>query len=298
MKPSLARTARSAALTLPLTMALSGCLFTTRKLPVPKAPTVTQTATAQELAAGLNQRWEKMDTLRADVQIQFTQIHTQAGVAKDYTSFPGIVLLRKPKMLRVLGQVPVVHTRMFDMVSTGQDFTLYVPSKSLAYKGPNQLTHKSPNSVENIRPGFFLDSLVVRGLETDDEYMVTADTDTVEDPKRKKLYVVPEYIFSVMRRKAGTQELRPMRVIHFHREDLLPYQQDLYDEQGTLETQVTYGRYADYGDNKFPSTVTIKRPQDGFQAVLTVERVTENVPLKDDQFQIQLPPDTNVQNLQ
>ena len=182
MKPSLARTARSAALTLPLTMALSGCLFTTRKLPVPKAPTVTQTATAQELAAGLNQRWEKMDTLRADVQIQFTQIHTQAGVAKDYTSFPGIVLLRKPKMLRVLGQVPVVHTRMFDMVSTGQDFTLYVPSKSLAYKGPNQLTHKSPNSVENIRPGFFLDSLVVRGLETDDEYMVTADTDTVEDP--------------------------------------------------------------------------------------------------------------------
>lgn len=287
-----------AMLALPLMMALSGCLFTTRKLPVPRAPTVTQSATAQELAEGLNQRWAKMDTLRADVQIQFTQIKTQAGVAKDYTSFPGIVLLRKPKMLRVIGFVPVVHTRMFDMVSTGQDFTLFVPSKSLAYKGPNELTHRSANTVENIRPGFFLDSLVVRGLEPGDEYMVTADTDTVEDPKKKHLLIVPEYIFSVMRRKQGTQELRPMRVIHFHREDLLPYQQDLYDEQGTLETQVTYGRYADYGLNKFPSTVTIKRPQEGFQAVLTVQRVTENGSLKDDQFQIQLPPDTKVQNLQ
>ena len=254
------RAARVAALALPL--ALSGCLFTTRKLPVPKAPTVTKTATAQQLAAGLNDRWQTMESLRADVQIQFTQIKSQQGEAKDYTSFPGIVLLRKPKMLRVMGFVPVVHTRMFDMVSTGQDFTLYVPSKSLAYKGPNELTHKSPNTVENIRPGFFLDSLFVRGLEPQDEYMVTADTNTVEDVKKKHLLIVPEYIFSVMRRKAGTQELRPMRVIHFHREDLLPYQQDLYDEQGNLETQVTYGRYADFGPNKFPSTVTIKRPQE------------------------------------
>lgn len=290
-------TKRAAAAVLALPLALSGCLFTTRKLPMPKAPTVTQTATAQELAAGLNDRWEKLESLRADVQIQFTQIKTQQGEAKDYTSFPGIVLLRKAKMLRVVGFVPVVHTRMFDMASNGQDFTLFVPPKSMAYKGPNELTHRSPNTLENIRPGFFLDSLFVRGLDPEDEYMVTADTNTVEDPKKKHLLIVPEYIFSVMRRKAGTQELRPMRVIHFHREDLLPYQQDLYDEQGNLETQVTYGRYADFGVNKFPSEVTIKRPQEGFQAVLTVQRVTENLALKDDQFQIQLPADTKVQTL-
>jgi outer membrane lipoprotein-sorting protein len=60
---------------------------------------------------------------------------------------------------------------------------------------------------------------------------------------------------------------------------------------------VIYGRYADFGGSKFPSTVTIKRPKDEFQIVMTVEKVKENVDLKDDQFQIQIPEHTKIQNL-
>ena len=37
-----------------------------------------------------------------------------------------------------------------------------------------------------------------------------------------------------------------MRVVTFHRDDLLPYQQDLYDSEGNLETEVFYGRYVDF----------------------------------------------------
>src|SRR6202012_1818166 len=114
-------------------------------------------------------------------------------------------------------------------------------------------------------------------LAPDDEYMVTADTDTIEDAKKKHLLLIPEYILSVMQRKPGSQELKPIRVIHFHRDDLLPYQQDLYDEQGNLETEVTYGSYVDFGGSKYPKTVTIKRPLEEFQIVLTVEAVKENL---------------------
>ncbi|HWE84055.1 MAG TPA: hypothetical protein VG267_03875 [Terracidiphilus sp.] len=277
---------------------LAGCRFTTRKLPMPIQPATVQTVPPGQLVDRMNQRWEALKSLRADVQIQFTQMKTQEGVAKDYTSFPAIILLRKPGDLRVVGFVPVVRTRMFDMVSNGADFTLYLPTRDLAYEGPNSLTHKSPNTIENVRPGFFVDSLVVRGMAEQDEYMVTADTDTVEDPKRKHLLLIPEYILSIMQRKANSQELEPIRVVHFHRDDLMPYQQDLYDDQGNLETEVTYGRYVEYGINLFPSTVTIKRPLEGFQAVLTVQRVSENVDLKNDQFQLQIPEDTKVEHLQ
>ena len=65
-----------------------------------------------------------------------------------------------------------------------------------------------------MRPGFFLDALVVRGLEPDDLYTVTADTATVEDTARKHFYPVPEYILSIMRRKPGSQQLTPVRVVH------------------------------------------------------------------------------------
>ena len=293
-----ARTAGTAVLMLAL-IPLSGCLFTTRKLPVPKAPTITQTVTPAELVKQLNQRWESLTSLYAKVEVQATTTKAKEGVEKDFPTFPAIILMRKPDMLRVYGRYPVIGSPMFNMVSDGKTFTLFVnPPKNVAFQGPVTLTHRSPNLIENMRPGFFLDALVVRGLAPDDEYMVTADTTTIEDVKKKHLLVFPEYILTVMRRKPGSQELKPIRVIRFHRDDLLPYSQDLYDEQGNLETQVTYGTYADFGGSQYPSSVTVKRPLEEFQFVMTVDTVKENLELKDDQFKIEIPPDVKIQILQ
>ena len=277
---------------------LSGCLFTTRKLPVPKAPTITRTVTPAELVKQLNQRWDSLNSLYAKVEVQPSTMKAKEGVEKDYPTFPAIILMRKPDMLRVYGRYPVIGSPAFNMVSDGKTFTLFVNHTNTVYKGPVTLTHRSTNLVENMRPGFFLDALVVRGLAPDDEYMVTADTTTIEDVKKKHLLIFPEYVLTVMRRKPGSQELKPIRVIRFHRDDLLPYSQDLYDEQGNLETQVIYGTYADFGGSKYPSTVTIKRPIEEFQIILTVDTVKENLEIKDDQFQIEIPPDAKIQILQ
>jgi len=289
--------AAAAALLLPLT--LSGCfiLSTTRRLPVPKAPSVVETVAPDMLVAQLNQRWAALDTIVATVEIQASVLKTKEGLAKDYTTFRGHILMRKPEMLRVYGQVPVIGTRMFDLVSDGKKFTLWIPSRNKAVKGSNTLRKKSASQIENMRPGFFLDALLVRGLEPDDLYAVTADTVTVEDPERKHFYSVPEYILSIMRRKPGSQELTPVRIVTFHRDDLLPYRQDLYDKDGNLETQVFYSEYADFGTSRYPSTVTIRRPLEEFQIVLTVEKVTENMELKDDQFQFDIPKETVIQLL-
>jgi outer membrane lipoprotein-sorting protein len=282
---------------LPLLM-LSGCRFTTRALPVPKAPSVVQTATADDLVKQLNQRWDALSSMYATVEIQASTLKSKEGVEKDYTTFPGIIMMRKPEMLRVYGRVPVIGTRMFDMVSDGKTFTLYIPSRSIAYKGPNTLNKLSTNTVENMRPGFFFDAMVVRGLSPDDFYSVTADTETVEDTAKKHLYTEPEYVLSITRHNPGSRSDTPVRVITFHRDDLLPYQQDLYDSNGNLETEVYYSNYANFGGGKYPMTVTIKRPLEEFQLILTVDKVVDNMPLTDDQFQIKLPDDTKIQNLE
>ena len=287
----------SAALLLPVVL-LSGCLFTTRRLPVPKAPTMTQTVSATELVNQVNRRWAALESLNATVDMQASVLKTREGVARDFTSFRGHILMRKPELLRVLGQVPVLGTRMFDLASDGKDFVLLIPSRSKAVKGANELRKKSANRVENLRPGFFFDAMMVRGLEPDDLYSVVSDTETLEDAARKHLFSVPEYILSISRRKPGTQQLTPVRVITFHRDDLLPYQQDLYDADGNLETEVIYSRYADYGSGMYPSVVTIKRPLEEYQLILTVESVKENMTLTDDQFQIKIPDGTQIQNLE
>jgi len=204
-------------------------------------------------------------------------------------------------MLRVYGRVPVIGTRAFDMVSNGKDFTLWIPSKNLAFKGANTVSKKSANPLENLRPGFFLDAIIVQGLEPDDLYSVVADSETVEDAARKHLFTVPEYILSISRHKLASNQLRPVRVITFHREDLLPYQQDLYDAEGNLETQVTYSAYQDFGGSKYPSRVVIKRPLEDIQVVLTVDKVVENPknpPLTGDEFVLKLTEGTQIQRLE
>ncbi|MFP5208865.1 MAG: hypothetical protein ACLGRW_06215 [Acidobacteriota bacterium] len=292
---------------------LSGCflVFTRRKLPVPKTPTVVQTVTPDELVERLNQRWDGLQTLSAKVQIAATVLKSSEGLAKDYTTFRAMILIRKPEDLGVFGQMPVVHTWMFYLVSNGQNFTAYIPSKSKAYRGSDSSTKNIPpeegpvssaksvvDQLLSLRPGMFFNAMVVRGLSPEDYYSVTADTETMEDPSKKHLYSMPEYILSITHHVPGSRRDIPVRVITFNRDDLLPHQQDIYDENGNVQTQVTYTDYQDFGSVKFPAIITMKRPMEGLQLVLSVESVKENIKLSDDQFEVKLPPDTRIQNLE
>jgi hypothetical protein len=296
----LRRLARCAAAALALpTLALSGCsLFpTTRKLPVPKAPTVTQTVAPEILVEQINKRWQHMNALTATLEIQATQLKSKEGVAKDFPSCRGFILMRKPEMLRVVAQY--FGVRVFELSSDGNRFMLSIPQKSKAIEGANKLEKRSANQLENLRPDFFFDAMMVRGLDPDDYYSVIADTETIEDAQKKHLYAVPEYVLSITRHNQGSHNDMPLRVVTFHRDDLLPYQQDLYDAKGNLETEVFYAKYKDFGGSQYPSVVTIKRPIEGIQLVMTVERVVENPdpPLTDGQFQIKLAEGTKVQHL-
>jgi hypothetical protein len=89
-----------------------------------------------------------------------------------------------------------------------------------------------------------------------------------------------------------------VRVVRFHREDLLPYEQDLYDDQGALETQVIYGSYLDFDGVQYPASITLRRPQDEYQLIMTMESVTANPQLKDEQFQVTIPKGTPIQAME
>jgi hypothetical protein len=268
----------------PMLGMVTGCsLFPQiRKLPVPKPPAITKNATPEELVNALNKRWAALDTLTATVDIQASVFKSKEGLAKDYPTMRGNILMRKPAMLRVLGRLEGLLA--FDMASDGEQFTLSIPAKKRVIKGLNKHKSHSVNALENLRPDFFLDSLLVRGLETEDEYMVVEDSKTIEDPERKHLFAIPEYKLTIMQHAGSGHKLLPLRVVYFHREDLLPYQQDIYDSDGVLETQVFYANYQDFDGNRFPSSIVIKRPVDDIQIVMGVDDVHENLTLKDDQF--------------
>jgi outer membrane lipoprotein-sorting protein len=287
------RSGCAAALTLPLLLAGCSLFPTTRHLPVPRTATV-QSATPKELVNQINQRWDGLNAMTAKVEIQATEFKTAEGVEKDEPTISGYIVMRKPNQLRVVGRDFGVG--VFDMASDGSHFTLLIPHDNMAFEGANTVEEKSPNPLLNLRPDFFLDAIAVRGLDAGNEYMVAGDSETIEDPSRKHLYIEQEYTLSVMQPKEGPEKL-PLRVITFHRDDMLPYDQDVYDSEGNLESQIRYSNYVEFGTVKYPSKITIKRPQEGIQLVLTVDNVQENVPVTDDQFQVKIPEGTTIKHL-
>jgi outer membrane lipoprotein-sorting protein len=280
------------AISLPLLFSMTGCLSlltSKRKLPIPVAPSTVQTVTAEQLVEQLNAAYEKFESLTATVDIQASRLKAKEGTATDYPTFRANILIRKPEMVRVLGRLPIVQTQMFDLASDGKNFTLVIPHFSKVYQGLNASKGSSPNWYENLRPAPFYGAMVVKGLAPDELYSVISETVTTEAPDKKRLIASPEYLLNVVRRKPDSMQLYPVRVIRFHREDLLPYQQDLYDDQGTLQTQVVYGAYKDFAGVKYPGTMTLRDPQNGYQLIMTVERVTLNPPLTDDMFHTKVP---------
>jgi hypothetical protein len=277
---------------------LSGCSFVVpskRRLPVPKAPAIVQPVTPEQLVARLNQRWDSLQALTATVEIYATEFKTEQGVAKNYPSARASIVIAKPEMLRVRGTY--FGVMIFDLASSGNDFTMEIPSKNLAIKGSNASRGTSKNTWENLRPPFFFNAMVVRGVEPSEHYFVTSDTETVEDSTKKHLYLVPEYILNVNRVNPDSQSETPVRVVTFHRDDLLPYNQDIYNSHGELETQVTYDDYRSFDSIQYPTTVTIVSPLNGFKLVLMVESVHENMKLPRDEFELQLPSGMKIQQL-
>ncbi len=271
---------------------LSGCLSlltSKRKLPVPVAPPVIQTVTADQLVERLNQRWDAFQSMTASVDIVASRLKEQQGEATDYPSFRANILLRKPEMLRILGKAPLVQTVMFDLGSNGEQFRLSVPPKGKAYIGNSREKGTSKHWYENLRPGFLFRAFVVRGITSDEFYTVIAETLTEEDAAKRHLLARPEYVLSVMRRGSRQHGLIPLRVVRIDRVTLLPTEQDLYDDQGNLQTQVIYGPYQDFDGTEYPSTLLLKRPEEDYQLTVTVERVTVNPPLTDEQFHVNFP---------
>jgi hypothetical protein len=277
---------------------LSGCVHT-KIVKQAKMPSVVLTATAEELVQDVNKECQEIKSLSATVEFLATEGGPRKGKEKTYTSFSGYILLRQPEAVRVIGLVPVVHSRAFDMASDGNDFKLliYYPHDHVI-EGSNTVTKESPNPLENLRPKIFFDSLLINCIRPDDLVTLTTDMETKVDPKTKQLTLDPQYDLTVVRRKPNSQELLPLRVIHFTRTNLQTVQEDIYDQKGSIQTTAIYGPLQRFGPQMFPGTITIKRPLEEFQIVVTIQKLTVNLSLTDDQFQLQIPEGTPVRKLE
>jgi hypothetical protein len=75
----------------------------------------------------------------------------------------------------------------------------------------------------------------------------------------------------------------------FDRTDLQLHQQHLYDEHGSVVTDVLYDEYREFNGVLFPTRIEIWRPREEYSIKLKVTKLTINGPIMDDQFVLEPP---------
>ncbi len=277
--------------------ALTGCLKHTRIVPRTFPAEIVMSTSLDTLIQEVNTRFDAIQTLKATVEITASTGGSQQGKVIEYPSFSGYIFLRKPEDLRVILLVPVLRNQAMDMVSDGKKWTLWIPPRNRAMEGTGQVTKPSKNGFENLRPAVFFDSLLVRGLEPSEIVSLTTDMRIVPNPKKKnELVEEPDYDLQILSPPQGQTE-HTLRVIHISRVNMLPYQQDIYDDEGKIATQAVYSNYQNFGDVRFPTRIVITRPIDQYSLTVNITKLTLNEKLDNDQFELKIPDTVPIQKM-
>ena len=277
-------------------MPTTACLFRSHRVPKLVRAQNIQSAAPEQLIARIDEDAEKVQTLNATVDIIASVGGATKGKVTEYQEIRGYILARKPAMLHMIGLFPIVRNRAFDMVSDGQTFKLWIPTKNKFIIGSNEVNKPSKQPLENLRPQHIYNSLLLQPVDPQDEIAVVENSsETVLNPKKNIATEYPDYVVDIIHHGAKGWFLS--RKIYFSRVDLQPHRQLVYDLNGYVATDVKYEDFRDVQGVSFPYHITIWRPQEEYSVTLGIVTIKLNEPLTNEQFALAQPPGAQVVSL-
>lgn len=284
---------------------MAGCAATQKRAASQPAIEPALEADRSQLVAFYNRQADAIRALNASVLMSPTAGSAYSGVIHQYHQVSGFVLAARPALIRVIGQAPVIGTNIFDMVSDGQTFRIFIPSKNEFLVGPTQLERATKNPIENLRPQHLLDALFWMPIQESEAIAL----EQVDAPPARY------YVLTVLRGSAPSLEIA--RKIWFDRADLRVSRVQIYGPAGRLDSDITYagwqnaqaansepnteapGARADSlsGTLVFPSIIQIVRPQQDYRLSLTITKLALNADISADRFHLAQPAGTELVNL-
>lgn len=280
----------------------AGCR-TSVKTKVPEAKVlVAQTATEEELLSAFNQQAAAVRSLNARVELNPVAGSAYSGVIEDYHDVRGFILAQRPATVRMIGQAPVVAKNIFDMVSDGQTFRIFIPSKHKFIVGPVDLRRETEKPIENLRPQHLVDALFWSEIPVTSSGHPRALFEEQDEFSSASGQVARRfYVFTVMTDDPAAPEVA--RKVWFDRADLSVVRVQTYEPGGRLVTDVHYADWqpadavASGPPLRYPRFVRIARPQDDYRLDVRITRLTMNETITADRFVLEQPQGTELVQL-
>lgn len=285
---------------LTLACALSvGCAVSRKVTVSPAQIRPALSATEAQLVAAYNDQARAIRTINAAVRMDPVAGSAYSGVIQEYHEVGGFILAARPAMIRVIGQAPLVPKDIFDMVSDGRTFSVYIPSKNKFLVGSTDLDRPAKNTIENLRPQHILEALFWPELPAGAPILF----EEFDAPPERY------YILTLLRQADSGPEIA--RKIWFDRADLRVARVQIYGPAGRLDSDIAYSDWQTVGDaaataasggapaatasgTLFPHDIRIARPQQDYQLAITVTKLTLNSEISADRFVLPQPSGTEL----
>lgn len=271
--------------------AAGGCAVSRKTVVKPAGPPVVlQTANKQQLIESYDRQAQSITSLNAAVTMVLTAGSAYTGVIEQYHEVSGFILAQKPADVRVIGQVPVVGTDIFDMVSDGKMFYIFIPSKNKFIVGPAQLERPSAKPIENLRPQHLTAALFWNEIPPDDPVVLEQAT------QGSSSY----YVLTVIHRMgpagatAATTNWDIARKVWFDRSTLSVTRVETYGAGGKLASDIEYSGWESFGPERYPRQISVNRPASDYTLVIHIVRLTLNPTITPDRFVLEQPAGTEL----
>ncbi len=247
-----------------------------------------KTATFQELVDLVNGYADKIHSLSSTtMRVTFRSGRMESGKLQEYRSAPGYILLHRPESIRLSVQNPVTKTSILDLVSFGDDFSLWVPTKNRFYTGKNstkefEVEGSGETPSFTARPSDILQSILPAGLPVAQPGFGTG-MEEAQDVATKY------YVLSLYKIEDGGR-LAPVRKFWIDRADLTIARQQVYGNAGELAGITDYSRYSQMEGIQVPLSIKIDRPTDGYSLDLEFKSWRVNPQFPENAFVLTPPP--------
>jgi len=271
-----------------------GCAISHKTVVKPSgAPVARLTATKQELLAAYNHQAEAVTSLNAAVKLLLTAGSAYTGVIEQYHEVSGFILAQKPASIRVIGQAPVVGTNVFDMVSDGDTFRIFIPSRHKFLTGSTTLERPSAKPIENLRPQHLTGAMFWQPVP--EHALVLLEEASEGGASYYVLTVARPSSGEAPRGSAGaTTDWEIASKIWFSRADLSVARLQTYEAGGKLGSDIGYSDWSQFGGTRFPRQISLARPANDYKLDIRVTRLSLGEAVAPDRFVLEQPPGTEL----
>jgi outer membrane lipoprotein-sorting protein len=270
----------------------AGCAIS-RRTPVKPTGVLAplQSATKQDLVAQFDKQADAVTSINASVTMQLTAGAAYTGVIEQYDRVTGFILAQKPSSIRVIGQAPVVGTNIFDMVSDGETFHIFIPSKNQFLVGCAKLERPSAKPQENIRPQHLIDAIFWQTIPKDEPVLFEEAIATTAAAPHFYVLTVAQggtpAAGAASTTSAADWELA--RKIWFDRSDLHVSEIQIYDPNGKVSSDIHYSDWDTTDPIPYPRQISVHRISEDYELQIGITKVTMNEPVETSRFLLEQP---------